>query len=272
MTEWTIEPGTITARSAVAAIYGGATQGGIQPSSRTRNILIYSDPVAGSAHGYNFDGFARDGAYYYTGEGQAGDQKVHSGNLAVLKQPRQRPTPPAASYMRGLLVAVVWAATSTGCATGPQEDGPLATGDPTSRGRVCIPSEFGRPITVGMDTATNTGDENLLVDGIELSNPKGLEVVYSSMREIDGNLIGAQTAFPPENAPELSADADGDEWLIEPGEKLNVLIAVEPTASVGTADAIQISYQTPDGDKYVATTTTSIVVPNNTSTTCDDLS
>jgi hypothetical protein len=41
--QWDIEPGTIVTRTAVAERYGGATQGGIQPSSTTPNVMIYSD-------------------------------------------------------------------------------------------------------------------------------------------------------------------------------------------------------------------------------------
>lgn len=85
MTLWEIKPGTVTTRAAVAETYGGSTLGGIQPSTTTANIMIYSDPTVGQEHGYNFDGFGTDGAYYYTGEGQVGDQKLRAGNLAVLE-------------------------------------------------------------------------------------------------------------------------------------------------------------------------------------------
>lgn len=84
MADWSIEPGTITTRAAVAAQYGGSTQGGIQPSSQSPNIMIYSDPSSARVHGYTYDGFADDGAYYYTGEGQVGDQEIVRGNRALL--------------------------------------------------------------------------------------------------------------------------------------------------------------------------------------------
>ena len=84
MNDWTIDPGTITTRAAVSAEFGGATQGGIQPSARTPNVLLYSDPAAGAQHGYRFDGFGSDGAYYSTGEGQQGSQQLVKGNRAVL--------------------------------------------------------------------------------------------------------------------------------------------------------------------------------------------
>ena len=161
---------------------------------------------------------------------------------------------------------------ASGCAfdVSPRLDGPLRAGYVTERNEVCIPSDQGRPITVGIDVATNTGDEALLVDGIELINPDGLEVVYASLLEIDGNLVGAQTAFPPLNAPELSAEADGHEWLVEPGEELSIVVGLRPTDRQGTADATRISYQTPDGEQFFAATSTSIIVVNDPSATCDD--
>ena len=84
MSYWNIDPGTTTTRAVVSTEYGGATQGGIQPSARTPNVLLYSDPAAGAKHGYRFDGFGSDGAYYYTGEGQEGNQQFIKGNRAIL--------------------------------------------------------------------------------------------------------------------------------------------------------------------------------------------
>src|SRR5664279_3999327 len=86
MSEWGIEVGQIVTRADVAAGYGGSTQGGIQPSKRTPNVLIYSDADEGAAYGYSYDGWedlARR-AFYYTGEGQVGDQQLVRGNQAIL--------------------------------------------------------------------------------------------------------------------------------------------------------------------------------------------
>lgn len=80
--DWTLQPGEIVTRAVVADKFGGATQGGIQPSRTTANIMIYSDPSVGRSHGYDYDGPA-DGAYYYTGEGQLGDQTFRAGNRAI---------------------------------------------------------------------------------------------------------------------------------------------------------------------------------------------
>lgn len=80
---WSLEVGTVTTRAEVASLFGGATQGGIQPSARSDNVMVYSDPSSGAEHGYKFDGWASDGAFYYTGEGQIGDQQLTKGNKAI---------------------------------------------------------------------------------------------------------------------------------------------------------------------------------------------
>jgi hypothetical protein len=88
--KWTLPIGAETTRSEVAAVYGGAKFGGIEPSVQSDNILLYTDPIAGIRHGYNFDGWdpAEPGVFYYTGEGTLGDQELSSpGNRAILEQP-----------------------------------------------------------------------------------------------------------------------------------------------------------------------------------------
>lgn len=47
-------------------------------------MLVYSDPKEGAQHGYNFDGWA-EGAFFYTGEGQVGDQRMTNGNKAIYE-------------------------------------------------------------------------------------------------------------------------------------------------------------------------------------------
>ncbi len=79
---WSLAPGTSIERRALQAEYGGRTQGGIGPSRKTPNVLIFSDPVAGEPHGY-YDGWLDD-CFHYTGEGQRGDQQMKSGNAAIL--------------------------------------------------------------------------------------------------------------------------------------------------------------------------------------------
>jgi 5-methylcytosine-specific restriction protein A len=64
--------------------YGGSTYGGIEPSRRTPNVFLYTDPEEATAFGYNFDGWNADqSAFLYTGEGQVGDQLFREGNKAV---------------------------------------------------------------------------------------------------------------------------------------------------------------------------------------------
>ncbi|MFD7308352.1 hypothetical protein [Promicromonospora sp. NPDC059942] len=88
--QWDIAPGTVTTRAAVAGRFGGAVYGGIEPSGKTPNVMVYSDPARGIRHGYNFDGWADDGAFYYTGEGQNGDQvETSRGNRAILRHVQQ---------------------------------------------------------------------------------------------------------------------------------------------------------------------------------------
>jgi len=83
MSEWRLEPGEQIQRATLQAEYGGRTQGGIGPSRRSPNVLIFSDPIAGEPHGY-YDGWQKDGCFHYTGEGQYGDQQIKSGNASIL--------------------------------------------------------------------------------------------------------------------------------------------------------------------------------------------
>jgi len=81
--EWALPPGTRIERGELQARYGGRTQGGIGPSRKSPNVLIFSDPVAGESHGH-YDGWRKDGCFDYTGEGQYGDQQMKSGNASIL--------------------------------------------------------------------------------------------------------------------------------------------------------------------------------------------
>jgi hypothetical protein len=68
------------------ALYGGAKYGGIEPSRKSPNVFVYSDPSRGTAFGYNFDGWNEDGSVFlYTGEGRKGDQQMRDGNRAILE-------------------------------------------------------------------------------------------------------------------------------------------------------------------------------------------
>ncbi|MFG3147211.1 restriction endonuclease [Streptomyces sp. NPDC048243] len=85
---WDLVPGERVARKALHEKYGGRAQGGIGPSAKTSNVMLFSDPVAGERHGY-YDGWHGDGRFHYTGEGQRGDQEMVQGNGAILKHAQE---------------------------------------------------------------------------------------------------------------------------------------------------------------------------------------
>lgn len=81
---WLIGIGETRPRREVHGLYGGQEQGGISTPKYSRNILIFTDPVAGRKFGYDhYEGLREDGSYAYTGEGRIGDQTFDSGNAAV---------------------------------------------------------------------------------------------------------------------------------------------------------------------------------------------
>jgi hypothetical protein len=103
---WSIEPGTRLRRQEVHALYGGAPRGGIEPSARTPNVLIFSEPEKAAEHSYGFDGWAASDLLHYTGEGRNGDQRFVEGNKAILEHVAQRRAlrvfrakPPWATYL-----------------------------------------------------------------------------------------------------------------------------------------------------------------------------
>ena len=80
---WDVQPGDIIKRTVLHTRFGGRGQGGIGPSAKTPNILIFTDPKVGHFHGYDdrWDG----PMFLYVGEGQRGDQQFIQGNKAVLE-------------------------------------------------------------------------------------------------------------------------------------------------------------------------------------------
>ncbi|GIH09398.1 hypothetical protein Rhe02_74650 [Rhizocola hellebori] len=82
---WDLEPGAELLRQELHDQYGGPQQGGIAPSSRTPNILLFSTK-SGQQFGYaDQEGWLDSTTYLYTGEGQTGDQKFVAGrgNAAI---------------------------------------------------------------------------------------------------------------------------------------------------------------------------------------------
>lgn len=85
---WTLKSGHPIERKKLHEDFGGRTQGGIGPSSRTPNVFVFTDPIAGEKHGY-FDGWMPDGLFHYSGEGQYGDQRMISGNASILNHKKE---------------------------------------------------------------------------------------------------------------------------------------------------------------------------------------
>lgn len=83
VTPFDLSPGAHILRKELHDRWGGRRQGGISPSSMTPNIFIFWEPAIGETHGY-YDEFRADGAFYYTGAGQFGDQKLKDANRVLL--------------------------------------------------------------------------------------------------------------------------------------------------------------------------------------------
>ena len=86
MIDWDINPGECLSREERRKRFGGATQGGIEPSAQTPNVFIYSDPNRGESNGYIYDGWNEErSVFLYTGEGRNGDQRLLAGNKAIVE-------------------------------------------------------------------------------------------------------------------------------------------------------------------------------------------
>ena len=85
MANWDLAPGDEMTRAERRAAYGGAEYGGIEPSTSSPNVFVYSDPGRGTAYGYDYDGWDPDDPtlFLYTGEGPEGDQQLTFGNKAI---------------------------------------------------------------------------------------------------------------------------------------------------------------------------------------------
>jgi hypothetical protein len=83
--QWELEPGDFLGRKERSILFGGSLQGGIQPSAQSPNIFLYSDLTRAGKSAYQFDGWNADSSvFFYTGEGQTGDQKLLTRNLSLL--------------------------------------------------------------------------------------------------------------------------------------------------------------------------------------------
>jgi len=87
---WEIKVGEEVKRKELHATYGGAGWGGIEPSAKTPNVLIFTYPNRIDEHGYNFDEELEDGSFKYTGDGQEGDQDPNVGGNKALLEHRKK--------------------------------------------------------------------------------------------------------------------------------------------------------------------------------------
>jgi hypothetical protein len=82
---WDIAVGEEIKRADLHDRYGGGRFGGIEPSAKTPNVLLFTSAY-GSEFGYNFDEELEDGSFLYTGDGQVGPQDPDfGGNKAILE-------------------------------------------------------------------------------------------------------------------------------------------------------------------------------------------
>ncbi|WP_068202253.1 hypothetical protein [Isoptericola dokdonensis] len=85
MTNWDIAVGETLLRRELHDRWGGGRYGGMEPSVKAASVFLFSNPSAGGAFGYKYDGWHSDGTYHYTGDGQEGDQSLAlGGNKAVM--------------------------------------------------------------------------------------------------------------------------------------------------------------------------------------------
>lgn len=82
--EWTLLRGQSILRRKLHDIYGGIRQGGISPSTHTKNVFLFSDDAANFEHGYERDYWEDDVTFIYCGDGQVGDQKLSGRNGTIL--------------------------------------------------------------------------------------------------------------------------------------------------------------------------------------------
>jgi len=85
--DWKLQKGDKILRIDIRKSFGGSGQGGINPSNKTPNVFIFSDPHTGHQHGYN--DHWKNGFFFYVGEGQTGDQEMKRGNLQVLEHQKK---------------------------------------------------------------------------------------------------------------------------------------------------------------------------------------
>jgi hypothetical protein len=89
MIDWDIEVGETLLRRELHDRWGGGRYGGMEPSVKAESVFLFSNPSAGEAFGYKYDGWHDDGTLHYTGDGQVGDQSLRTGGNKSLLDAKQ---------------------------------------------------------------------------------------------------------------------------------------------------------------------------------------
>jgi hypothetical protein len=87
--EWTLLKGQSIKRKLLHDRYGGVRQGGIAPSNRTSNVLLFTDDASNQEHGYETDHWIDDETFLYCGEGQNGNQSLTRYNFSIFNHKAQ---------------------------------------------------------------------------------------------------------------------------------------------------------------------------------------
>lgn len=84
MVAWDIAVGETLLRKELHDRWGGGRYGGMEPAVKADSVFLFSNPSAGEAFGYKYDGWHADGTLHYTGDGQVGDQSLRTGGNKSL--------------------------------------------------------------------------------------------------------------------------------------------------------------------------------------------
>lgn len=202
---WALEPGDRAQRRDVHNRYGGSRQNGIVTLPGRDDILIFSSST-GSSHGYAMhEGYQEDGSFWYTGEGQHGDQEFSRGNRALRDSARD------GKRIRLFTVEKTWATYV----------GEFTTGEPTYRIET-IPDTSGAPRkgiifhlepVIAEMTLLASGEEDRYEPAQVLSwyPPDASDIVIAQTEELPpGDRIASRI--------EMQLQADFGEWSAARGD------------------------------------------------------
>jgi hypothetical protein len=162
------------------------------------------------------------------------------------------------------IVAALVMAALTGCDSTPAlNTGPL--GDGGQPGALCNPVHSStQSLTNGFTALSNSSKSPVVVDRVVLDDPHHLRLLGADIVPIAGHdLVGDWAGFPPTGS-ELSA---GVEWTqrvaaagahIAPDQSnqvVNLVVALKPEGSTGTAKGIDIYYSSGSTQYHLLTAT-----------------